>query len=301
MSTLAPGSTRTVIVNGLSVDVEDYFQVQAFAGCIDRARWDTIPCRVEANMDRMLGLFATAGVKGTFFTLGWIADRYPAVIRRIVAEGHELASHGYGHALVHDLTPAQFHDDLVRAKTVLEAVGGVAIQGYRAPTFSIGPRNPWAYDVLEQTGHRYSSSVYPVKHDLYGVPDAPRFPHRPGPGAIVEIPMTTLRLGGRNLPISGGGYFRLMPYALFRTLLRRFHANDNRPGVFYVHPWEIDPGQPRVAGASRLSRFRHTVNLAATSGRIAHLLRDFRWDRIDRVFASDLAALAHPAIARTAA
>lgn len=280
------------IVNGLSVDVEDYFQVQAFAGCIDRADWDGIPCRIEANMDRMLALFAARGALATFFTLGWVADRYPALIRRIVAEGHELASHGYGHALVHSLTPAQFHEDLVRAKGTLESAGGVAVQGYRAPTFSIGPRNPWAFDVLEQTGHRYSSSIYPVRHDLYGVPDAPRFPYRPGPGALVEIPMTTLRLGGRNLPISGGGYFRLMPYLLFRTLLRRFHANDNRPGVFYVHPWEIDPGQPRVQGASRRARFRHTVNLSATAGRIDHLLQDFRWGRMDHAFAPDLARLA---------
>ena len=243
-------------------------------------------------MDRLLGQFAGAGVKATFFTLGWVASRYPELIRRIVSEGHELASHGYGHQLVHTLTPQQFRDDLVRAKDVLESTGGVAIAGYRAPTFSIGPRNPWAYDVLEETGHRYSSSVYPVKHDLYGAPDAPRVPYRPGPGALVEIPMTTLRLGGRNLPISGGGYFRLMPYMLFRTLLRRFHAAEDRPGVFYFHPWEIDPGQPRVAGASRLSLFRHTVNLAAMAGRVEHLLRDFRWDRMDRAFAPDLARLA---------
>ena len=279
-------------VNGMSVDVEDYFQVQAFAGIVDRDAWDSIPCRVEANMDRLLTQFARAGVTATFFTLGWVAERYPEVVRRIVREGHELASHGYGHQLVHSLTPAQFREDLVRAKGVLESTGGVAVAGYRAPTFSIGPRNPWAFDVLEETGHRYSSSVYPVKHDLYGVPDAPRFPYRPGAGALVEIPMTTLRLGGRNLPISGGGYFRLMPYLLFRTLLRRFHAADNRPGVFYFHPWEIDPGQPRVAGASRLSLFRHTVNLAAMAGRVEHLLRDFRWDRMDRAFAADLARLA---------
>lgn len=276
----------------MSVDVEDYFQVQAFAGIIDRNGWDAIPCRVEANMDRLLAQFSRAGVTATFFTLGWIAERYPDLVRRIVREGHELASHGYGHQLVHSLTPEAFREDLVRAKGVLESIGGVQVAGYRAPTFSIGPRNPWAFDVLEETGHRYSSSVYPVKHDLYGVPDAPRFPYRPGAGSLVEIPMTTLRLGGRNLPISGGGYFRLMPYMLFRTLLRRFHAADNRPGVFYFHPWEIDPGQPRVAGASRLSLFRHTVNLAAMAGRVEHLLRDFRWDRMDRAFAADLSRLA---------
>ena len=281
--------TPAGLVNGMSVDVEDYFQVQAFAGIIDRASWDTIPCRVEANMDRILGSFSRAATRATFFTLGWVADRHPALIRRIVAEGHELASHGYGHQLVHELTPAQFRDDLLRAKASLEDAGGTRVTGYRAPTFSIGPRNPWAYDVLAETGHRYSSSIYPVRHDLYGVPDAPRFPYR-APSGLLEIPMTTLPLAGRNLPISGGGYFRLMPYALFRTLLRRFHAQDHRPGVFYFHPWEIDPAQPRIPGASRRARFRHTVNLAATAGRVDRLLQDFRWDRMDHVFAADLAA-----------
>lgn len=281
-------------VNAMSVDVEDYFQVQAFASVIDRGTWDVIPRRVEANMDRILGSFARAGIRATFFTLGWVAERHPALVRRIVAEEHELASHGHGHQLVHELTPVQFRDDLLRAKATLEDAGGVPVIGYRAPTFSIGPRNPWAFDVLEETGHRYSSSVYPGRKDLSGVPDAPRFPYRPGPGRLLEIPMTTLPIGGplgsRSLPISGGGYFRLVPYAAYRTLLRRFHARDGRPAVFYYHPWEIDPGQPRVAGASRLSRFRHTVNLAAMAGRVDRLLRDFRWDRMDHVFAAELAS-----------
>ncbi len=276
-------------LNAMSVDVEDWFQVQAFATVIDRTTWDTIPCRVEANTDRILAQFEAAGAHATFFTLGWVAERYPGIVRRIVAAGHELASHGYGHQLVHELTPDQFREDLLRAKNTLEAAGGVPVIGYRAPTFSIGPRNPWAFDVLEQTGHRYSSSVYPVKHDLYGVPDAPRFPYRPGSGALLEIPMTTLRLAGRNIPIAGGGYFRLMPYLLFRTLLRRFHAAEHQPAVFYFHPWEIDPGQPRVKSATRMSRFRHTVNLAAMAGRVDHLLKDFRWDRMDHVYATELA------------
>lgn len=287
-----PGVGSGAVVNAMSVDVEDWFQVQAFAQVIDRETWDALPRRVEANMDRLLGQFAAAGVKGTFFTLGWVAERHPSLVRRIVDEGHELASHGYGHELVHKLTPEGFEEDLVRAKGVLEQTGGVAVLGYRAPTFSIGPRNAWAWDVLERTGHRYSSSIYPVKHDLYGVPDAPRFPYRPGAGHLLEIPMTTLRLGGRNLPIAGGGYFRLMPYALFRTLLRRFHASDRKPGLFYVHPWEIDPGQPRVSAAPRLSRFRHRVNLRRTAPRIDRLLRDFSWDRMDRVFAAELDAAA---------
>lgn len=285
-------TTAETPVNAMSVDVEDYFQVQAFAGVIDRAAWDTIPSRVEQNMDRLLASFDAAGVKATFFTLGWVAERHPEIVRRIVAGGHELASHGYGHALVHSLTPDQFREDLLRAKGILESAGGVAVQGYRAPTFSIGPRNPWAFDVLAETGHRYSSSVYPVKHDLYGVPDAPRFPYRPGPAPLLEIPMTTLRLGGRNLPISGGGYFRLMPYWLFRTLLRRFATVDHRPAMFYFHPWEIDPAQPRVRTAPARARFRHGVNLRVMLPRVERLLRDFRWDRIDQVFAADLDQLA---------
>lgn len=283
----------TAPTNAMTVDVEDYFQVQAFAGVIDRAAWDTIPCRIEANMDRILQQFDRAGVTATFFTLGWIADRYPAVVRRIVAAGHELASHGYGHARADAQTPDEFRADVRRARSVLQDLGGVPVTGYRAPTFSIGPRNPWAFDVLDEEGYSYSSSVYPVRHDLYGAPDAPRFPYRPGAGALIEIPMTTVRIGGRNLPCAGGGYFRLMPYALSRTLLRRFNRLDAASGVFYFHPWEIDPGQPRVPAASRVSRFRHTVNLAAMQGRLEHLLRDFAWDRMDRVFAT---ALAYPAL-----
>jgi len=275
--------------NAMTVDVEDYFQVQAFAGCIDRARWDSLPRRVEANVDRILGLFEQAGVRATFFTLGWVAERHPALVRRIVACGHELASHGYGHELVHQLTPQAFGADLRRARAVLEDAGGAAIAGYRAPTFSIGPRNPWAFSVLEETGHRYSSSVYPVRHDLYGAPDTPRFPYRPGPGKLLEIPMTTMRLAGRNLPIAGGGYFRLVPYILFRAALQRFNRQERAPGLFYIHPWEIDPDQPRIREASARSRFRHYVNLAAVPSRLQRLLRDFRWGRMDEVFAADLA------------
>ncbi len=281
------------LMNAMTVDVEDYFQVQAFASVINRAEWDTIPCRVEANMDRILQQFDRAGVTATFFTLGWIADRYPAVVRRIVAAGHELASHGYGHMRADGQTPDEFRADVRRAHGVLQDLGGVPVIGYRAPTFSVGPHNPWAFDVLAEEGHSYSSSVYPVKHDLYGSPDAPRFPYRPTAGPLVEIPMTTVRLGGRNLPCSGGGYFRLMPYGLFCTLLRRFNRIDAASGVFYFHPWEIDPGQPRIGTASRLSRFRHTVNLGAMHGRLERLLRDFAWGRVDRVFAS---AIAPPAL-----
>ncbi|MFQ3623837.1 MAG: XrtA system polysaccharide deacetylase [Acetobacteraceae bacterium] len=277
------------LANAMSVDVEDWFQVQAFAGVIDRAAWETLPRRVEANTDRILALFERAGVRATFFTLGWVAERHPGLIRRIVAGGHELASHGYGHELVHAIGPEAFRADLRRAKAVLEDTGGVAVIGYRAPTFSIGRRSaPWAHAVLAEEGHRYSSSVFPVKHDLYGEPDAPRGPHRPDPAGVVELPMTTVRVGSRNLPCAGGGWFRLVPYALFRAGLRRVNA-DGTPGLFYFHPWEVDPDQPRVA-AGRLARFRHYIGLAAMEGRVARLLRDFAWGRMDRVFAAAIGA-----------
>ena len=273
--------------HAITVDVEDYFQVQAFAAVIDRADWDGFAPRVADNTHRLLDQFAAARVCGTFFTLGWVAERQPALVRRIVAEGHELASHGHLHARIDSQNEAAFRADIAHAKAVLEQTAGVAISGYRAPTFSLSAATPWAHAALAETGHRYSSSIYPVRHDLYGSPDAPRFAHQAG--GVWEIPMTTLRLGGRNWPISGGGYFRLLPYAAFRAGLRRFQSTERQPAVFYTHPWEIDPGQPRIAGVGRLSRFRHYVNLAATAGRIDRLLRDFRWDRIDRVFAHLLA------------
>jgi polysaccharide deacetylase family protein (PEP-CTERM system associated) len=276
------------IHSAMTVDVEDYFQVQAFAGVIAPRDWPTIPRRVEGNVERILGLFAESGVHATFFTLGWVAERHPEMVRRIVAAGHELASHGYGHQRADGQDRATFTDDVTRAKAILEDVGGVEVRGYRAPTFSIGRANPWAFDALAEAGYSYSSSVFPVRHDLYGTPDAPRAPYRPGDGALVEIPMTTLRLGGRNLPCAGGGYFRLMPYALFRLALRHVHRSEGMPGVFYFHPWEIDPGQPRVSAAPRRARFRHYVNIARMEARLQNLLRDFAWDRMDRVFADHL-------------
>jgi polysaccharide deacetylase family protein (PEP-CTERM system associated) len=245
---------------------------------------------VEANTTRILDMFAQAGVKATFFTLGWVAQRHPALVRRIVAEGHELASHGYYHRLVHEQTPADFATDVGDARHLLEDIGGVAVQGYRAPTFSINTRNPWAFDVLEEQGYRYSSSIYPIRHDLYGMPHAPRFPFRPDGKRLLEIPMTTVRLAGRNLPCAGGGYFRLLPYEVFRAGLRRVNATDHAPGIFYTHPWEIDAAQPRVTGAPRMARFRHYLNLSRTQDRIGRLLRDFRWGRVDQVFADALGA-----------
>ncbi len=273
------------VANAMTVDVEDYFQVQAFADCVPRADWETLPRRVEANTDRILEQFARAGIVGTFFTLGWVAERHPGLVRRIVAAGHELASHGYDHTRADAQDPPTFAADIRRARRILEDTGGCAVTGYRAATFSIGARNAWAFQALAAEGYRYSSSIYPVKHDLYGMPDAPRAPFRPGSGTLWELPMTTVRLLGRNLPCSGGGYFRLLPYAAFRLGLGHAIRREGRRGIFYTHPWEIDPGQPRVAGCGRMSRFRHYVNLHRTAPRLERLLRDFEWDRMDRVFA----------------
>ena len=271
------------IANALSVDVEDYFQVSALAPHIARADWERIPCRVERNVDAILSLFAESGARATFFTLGWIAERYPGLVRKIVAEGHELASHGYGHLRIHEQTPVQFTQDIVRAKALLEDLAGTRVNGYRAPSFSIGRRTLWAFERIAHAGYRYSSSVYPVRHDLYGMPDAPRFPYRPR-ADLLEIPVTTAAVLKRNLPAGGGGYFRLLPYAVSRALIRRVNEVDRRPGVFYFHPWEIDPGQPRVQGTGIKTRFRHYLNLRRTEPRLRRLLRDFRWRRMDEVF-----------------
>jgi polysaccharide deacetylase family protein (PEP-CTERM system associated) len=271
----------TTVINAITVDVEDWFQVQAYVDAIPHSDWERMPHRVEKNTDRLLGLFDRTGVHATFFTLGWVAERYPALVRRIVAGGHELASHGYGHARVDTQDRTTFRNDIGRARRLLEDIGGVAVRGYRAPTFSIGTRTPWAWDVLAEEGHIYSSSVYPISHDLYGEPGAPRMVHRHG--ALWEVPMTTLQMGGRNLPVSGGGWFRLVPYTLFRFALRKVNSRGER-GLFYTHPWEIDPGQPHVTQAKLSSRLRHRVNLATTEGRLARLLGDFSWDRMDRVF-----------------
>jgi polysaccharide deacetylase family protein (PEP-CTERM system associated) len=274
---------RLVLTNAMTVDVEDYFQVSAMAPHIARDSWDAQPCRVERNVQRLLALFASRDAKATFFTLGWIAERYPQLVRDIVAGGHELASHGYGHLRASDQSRGEFMQDVQRAKALLEDIGGQAVRGYRAPSFSIGHGNPWAFDVLLEAGYRYSSSVYPVQHDHYGMPDAPRFPYAVRPG-LTEIPITTTRLMGRNLPAGGGGYFRLAPYSLSRWALQRVNDIDGRPAIFYMHPWEIDPGQPRIEGTGLKTRFRHYVNLSRTEERLGQLLGDFSWGRVDDVF-----------------
>ncbi len=276
------GSPSTM-KNALTVDVEDYFQVSALAPLIHRSSWDDRECRVERNVERLLELFAQRHAHATFFTLGWVAERYPRLVQRIVAAGHELASHGYGHLRASEQEPHEFRQDVLRARQLLEDLGGQPVLGYRAPSFSIGYSNPWAFDVLLESGYRYSSSVYPVRHDHYGMPDAPRFPYEVRPG-LTEIPVTTTRVLGRNLPAGGGGYFRLAPYGLSRWALRRVNNVDRRPAIFYFHPWEIDPEQPRVPGTGLKTRFRHYVNLDKTESRLARLLRDFRWGRVDEVF-----------------
>lgn len=278
-----------VIANAMTVDVEDYFQVQAFANKIDRADWDSLDCRVERNTDLILELFEAAGARGTFFTLGWVAERYPGLIRRIVGQGHELASHGYAHIRADSQTKAEFRDDVRRTKQLLEDQSGGAVTGYRAATFSIGGGNMWAFEVLAQEGYQYSSSIYPIRHDFYGMPAAPRFAFRPlEDRGTVELPLTTLRLCGRNLPCSGGGYFRLLPYAVSRWQLRRVNTVDRQPGIFYFHPWELDPGQPRQTEIGFKTHFRHYTGLNRMQAKLRRLLRDFDWAPMRTVFADEL-------------
>jgi polysaccharide deacetylase family protein (PEP-CTERM system associated) len=275
------------LVNAMTVDVEDYFQVSAFESHIPRNDWDRLPCRVEGNTDRVLDLFSRHGTKATFFTLGWVAERYPQLVRGIVAAGHELACHGYSHVRVTEQSPEQFREDVRRSKGLLEDISGVAVKGYRAASYSIGARNLWALAVLEESGFRYSSSIYPIRHDLYGMPEAPRFAFHPdnAPG-LLEIPITTLAIADRKLPWGGGGYFRLLPYALSRWALRQVNETDHQPGIFYFHPWEIDPEQPRQQGISLKTRFRHYLNLSRMESRLERLLQDFSWDTMERVFSA---------------
>lgn len=275
------------ITNALTIDVEDYFQVSALAQHIPRAEWNQRECRVERNVDRILEMLDRHRAKATFFTLGWIAERYPGIVRRIVDAGHELASHGYGHERASDQSEQAFFADVQLAKLLLEDLSGVGVNGYRAPSFSIGAANPWAFDCLERAGYRYSSSVYPISHDHYGMPDAPRFAHQVR--GLTEVPPTTLRMFDRNWPASGGGYFRLLPYAVSRWMLRMVNHKDRSPAVFYFHPWEIDPDQPRVPGVSAKTHFRHYVNLRHMEAKLTRLLGDFRWDRMDRVFTAGAA------------
>jgi polysaccharide deacetylase family protein (PEP-CTERM system associated) len=280
---MRPDAQAERVVNALSIDVEDYFQVSALEPHFNRAVWDRTPCRVERNVDLILDMFAAAGARGTFFTLGWIAERYPAMVRRIADAGHEVASHGCSHQRVTELDRTAFTEDLLSSKQILEDLSGQSVRGYRAPSFSIGKQNLWAFDCLREAGYRYSSSVYPVRHDHYGMPDAPRFAYESRAG-LLEVPITTLQVFNANVPVGGGGYFRLLPYTVSRWLIDRVNQTEHQAAVFYLHPWELDPEQPRVRGTRLKTRFRHYVNLHRTEPRLKRLLRDFAWDRMDRIF-----------------
>ena len=270
------------IVNALTIDVEDYFQVSALAPYVARSEWEQRECRVERNVERILRMLDDHGAQATFFTLGWIAERYPQLVRRIVENKHELASHGFGHERASGQNEETFFADIDRAKRMLEDIAGVHVRGYRAPSFSIGEANQWAFDCIGRAGYQYSSSIYPIRHDHYGMPEAPRFTYRVRDN-LLEVPVTTTRLLRRNWPAGGGGYFRLMPYAMSRWLLNRVNRGERQPAIFYFHPWEIDAEQPRVPGITLKTRFRHYVNLPRTERRLRRLLTDFQWGRVDDV------------------
>lgn len=283
MSELLPvGEPR--IINGLSVDIEDWFQVGAFENVIARDKWDSLEDRVDRNVRAILELFDAAGAKATFFTLGWVAQRHPGLLREIADRGHEIASHGWDHRRVFTLTPAEFAEDIRKAREVLEDTSGQQVTGYRAPSFSIDKRNTWAFDVLMEQGYAYSSSVAPVAHDHYGWAEAPRFAFRPlASSGLIELPVTTAMLGGKRVAAGGGGFFRVLPYAFSRWAIRQVNREEARPAVFYFHPWEIDPEQPRVAGAPLRSRFRHYTNLDKMAGKLSKLVDEFAWGRVDLV------------------
>jgi polysaccharide deacetylase family protein (PEP-CTERM system associated) len=266
----------------MSVDVEDYYHAWAITSQIGKAGWADWPSRVADSTLRLLDLFERRGIRATFFTLGWVAEREPALVREIVARGHELASHGYHHDKVFELTPKTFLEDVRKTRLLLEDQAGVAVRGYRAPSFSIDRRSWWAYDVLAEAGYAYSSSLHPIRHDHYGMPDAPLVPFRPGEGAMVEIPVAVIDWHGRRISCAGGGHFRILPYRWSRWCFGRLHEEDDRTGVFYLHPWEIDPGQPRIPGLPPRSRFRHYTGQGRMETKLARLLGELSWDRLDR-------------------
>ena len=273
------------ITNAMSIDVEDYFQVGAFEKCISRDDWDSLPHRVEQNTDHVLSIMDDAGVKATFFTLGWVAERYPQLIQRIVENGHELASHGMAHWRVTDQQPEDFREDVSATKKLLEDVGGQAVRGYRAASFSIGERNLWALDVLAEEGYLYSSSIYPIAHDHYGMPTAPRFAFTPiTDNRFLEFPVTTVEVMGKKVPCGGGGDFRLLPYGLSKWAMQRVNERDQQACIFYFHPWEIDPEQPYQKQAPLKSKFRHYTNLHIMESKLRRALKDFNWGRMDEVF-----------------
>mgnify|MGYP000412769798 FL=1 len=272
------------VTNAISIDVEDYFQVSAFENSIDRKNWDSLEHRVSKNMDKVFEVLSDTHVQATFFILGWVAERYPEMVKKITKNGHEIASHGYGHQRVSDLTRKEFKEDVTRAKGILEDISGIQIQGYRAPSYSIGKNNIWALEVLADTGHQYSSSIYPIKHDHYGYPEAPRFVFKDENTGLIEIPITTMKLFSRLYPAGGGGFFRFYPYSFSKWAINRVNQVDKQPSVFYFHPWELDPDQPRQVNISRKSKFRHYLNLNKTEPRLRQLLTDFKWGKVYDVF-----------------
>lgn len=274
-------------LNAMTVDVEDYFQVSAFDRVVPRSSWDGMESRVVRNTHRLLEIFSEHGVVATFFILGWVADRHPALVREIASRGHEIASHGYGHRLVYELTPTEFRADIRQARRLLEGIVGQPVTGYRAPSYSITRRSLWALDVLIEEGYTFDSSIFPIHHDRYGIPGAPRQPHvlRCAAGSLIEAPPSTVRVGSMVLPIAGGGYFRLLPYGWTRWGLTRVNDHEQRPVTFFLHPWEIDAEQPRLA-ATGLSRFRHYRNLHETEPRLRRLLGDFRFGPLRSVLAT---------------
>jgi polysaccharide deacetylase family protein (PEP-CTERM system associated) len=271
----------------MTCDVEDYFQVSAFENIISRDAWQTMECRIGQNVDRILERFDEAGVSGTFFTLGWVARHYPSVVRRVADAGHEIASHGMQHVRVYDQTADQFLEDIVTTKKLLEDVSGQEVKGYRAASWSIDKRTPWAHEKMAEAGYRYSSSIYPVSHDHYGVPDAPVHPFFIQGSELLEIPASCSSYSGRNVPAAGGGFFRLFPFSVSRSLMRRVREKSGIPAIFYFHPWELDPAQPRVEGIPAKTRFRHYLNLGRFEDRLVRLLREFEWSRMDRIYLTD--------------
>ncbi len=272
------------ITNAMSVDVEDYFQVSAFESVIDRASWDSLECRVEKNTHKALALFEEADIKATFFVLGWVADRYPRLVREIVDNGHELASHGYSHSRITTLDKKQFREEVRTSKALLEDIGSVNVKGYRAPSYSIVESTLWAHEILAEEGYRYSSSVYPIKHDLYGIPDASRFSYEIAALDLTEIPVSTVEMYGRNFPCGGGGYFRLFPYRLSKWAIARVNQDEGNPCNFYFHPWELDPDQPRQKNIPLKTRFRHYLHLRRMESRLQRLLKDFSWGTMEEVY-----------------
>ena len=296
----SPAPTRAVepavdgasrIINAMTIDVEDYFHVSVFDGLVPRHRWEEMESRVVANTERLLEIFNESGIRATFFVLGWVAERFPQIVRSIAAEGHEIASHGYAHRLVYDLTPRQFREDIKRSKGVIQDATSSPVMGYRAPSYSITPRSLWALDVLIEEGFLYDSSIFPIHHDRYGIPISPRHPYvLQRAGALVEAPGSTVRWGTMNLPVGGGGYFRILPYGWTRWGIGRLTTVEKLPAIFYLHPWEIDPDQPRL-GAGVLGRFRHYYNLGRTEERLRNLIRDFSFSTMAALLDEQLHAV----------